>query len=111
MKRDYKLYIEDIKDSISQIEEYIKNVSEEVFRKDRKLQDAVIRRLQIIGEASRNIPRSLKEKNKHVSWFSMSQLRDLITHSYFEIGINRIWRAIKEDLPKIKDSLRILKLV
>jgi uncharacterized protein with HEPN domain len=111
MKRDYKLYLNDIKESITKIEEYMRNVSEEDFKKDAKLQDAVIRRLEIMGEASRNIPRALKEKNKQVPWFDMSQFRDFITHSYFNIGNLTIWRTIKEKLPKIKESLQNIKLV
>jgi len=111
MKRDYKLYLNDIKESIMQIEEYMRGISEATFLKNRQLQDAVIRRLEIIGEASRNIPRALKEKNKHVPWVYMSGLRDLITHGYFEISINRIWRAFKDDLPKIKESLKKISLI
>ncbi len=63
----------------------MKDISEEEFKKDKKLQDAVIRRLEVIGEAVRNIPRALKEKNKHVPWFDMAQFRDFIVHSYFEV--------------------------
>jgi uncharacterized protein with HEPN domain len=111
MKRDYKLYLNDITESIIQIEEYMRNVSEEDFQKDKKLQDAVIRRLEIIGEASRNIPRALKEKNKQVPWFDMSQFRDFIAHSYFNIGNLTIWKTVKEKLPKIKESLKGIKLV
>src|SRR3989339_320475 len=101
MKRDYKLYINDIRDSIRRIEEYLKNVSEEEFRKDVKLQDAVIRRLEIIGESSRNIPRALKEKNKQVPWFKMAQYRDFIVHSYFEASLRRIWISATTELKDI----------
>ncbi len=73
MKRDYKLYINDIKDCIKSIEGYMNGISELEFGKNKLLQDAVIRRFEIIGEASRNIPRALKEKNKRVPWFDMSQ--------------------------------------
>jgi len=111
MKRDYKLYLNDIGESIQQIEEYMQGVSEETFKKDKKSQDAVIRRLEIIGEASRNIPRALKEKNKQVPWFDMSQFRDFITHSYFNIGLLTIWKTVKEKLPKIKESLQNIRLV
>ena len=111
MKRDYKLYIDDIRESIKQIEEYMKGVSEETFKKDKKLQDAVIRRLEIMGEASRNIPRALKEKNKQVPWFEMSQLRDLITHSYFDTSLDKFWRAIKTRIPLIKEKIKVIKLV
>ena len=72
MKRDYKLYLNDIRDSITQIEEYMLSVSEENFKKNKLLQDGVIRRFEIIGEASRNIPRALKEKNKQVPWFDIT---------------------------------------
>ena len=111
MKRDYKLYIDDIRESIKQIEKYMKSISEEEFKKDEKLQDAVIRRLEIIGEASRNIPRALKEKNKDVPWFKMSQFRDFISHGYYELSIGRVWEAFKKDLPIFKEKIKIIKLV
>ncbi len=111
MKRDYKLYLNDIKESIQQIEEYMRGVSEENFRKNKQLQDAVIRRFEIIGEASRNIPRALKEKNKHVPWISMSLFRDLTVHGYFEVSINRVWKVFKDDLPKIKEAINKVSLV
>ena len=111
MKRDYKLYLNDIKDCIGFIEEYMKNISEEGFNKNKLLQDAVIRRLEIIGEASRNIPRALKEKNKHIPWFDMSQFRDLIAHGYYEVSINRVWKVFKDELPKIKKAIENIALV
>jgi len=111
MKRDYKLYLNDIKDCIKQIEEYLKNISEEEFKKNKMLQDAVIRRFEIIGEASRNIPRALKEKNKQVPWFDMSQFRDLVAHGYFEVSVNRVWKVFKDDLPIIKKAMEKIDLV
>lgn len=111
MKRDYKLYLNDIKKCIEKIEEYLRGVSEDIFKKDVKLQDAIIRRLEIIGEASRNIPRALKEKNKDIPWFKMSQFRDFIIHTYFEISLDRIWKTVKTDLPKIKESMKNISLV
>jgi uncharacterized protein with HEPN domain len=111
MNRDYKLFINDIKESIKQIEEYIKNISEEQFKKDIKVQDAVIRRLEIMGEASKNIPKSVREINENIPWEKVSSFRDFITHSYFEASLNRIWRIIKEDLPNIKDNINKIKLL
>jgi len=89
----------------------MKGISEEEFKKDRKLQDAVIRRIEIIGEASKNIPRALKEKNKHVPWFEMSQFRDFIVHSYFDASLQRIWRASTENIKKIKEAMKKIALV
>ena len=111
MNRDYKLFIGDIKDSIKQIEEYTRDISEEQFKKDIKIQDAVIRRLEIIGEASKNIPKSVKEINKNIPWMEISSFRDFITHSYFEASLNRIWIIIKEDLPNIKENINKIKLL
>ncbi len=111
MKRDYKLYLNDIRESIKQIESYIHNISETDFNNNTLLQDAVVRRLEIIGEASRNIPRALKEKNKHVPWFQMSQFRDIVTHSYFEVGLKRVWKAATEELKLVKESLKNITLV
>ena len=111
MKRDYKLYLNDICESINIIEKYIRNISEEVFKRDIKLQDAVVRRFEIIGEASRNIPRALKDKNPQVPWYKMEQFRDLMTHSYFEISINKIWMAIINEIPRIKEAMKNISLV
>ena len=83
MNRDYKLFIEDIKKSIEQIEKYVRDISEEGFKRDLKIQDAVIRRLEIIGEASKKIPKSVRNVNKHINWEALSRYRDFIVHSYF----------------------------
>jgi len=111
MKRDYKLYINDIRESIVQIEDYLKNVSEEGFKKNKQVQDAVMRRLEIIGEASKSIPRSLKEKNKQVPWLAMTHFRDLITHSYFSTSIQRIWIASTKELKIVKEAMKKIALV
>jgi len=111
MKRDYKLFIQDIIDSINQIQEYIKNVTEEVFMKNIQLQDAVIRRIEIIGEASKNIPRVVKQANRDIPWIQISNYRNFITHSYFATSLQRIWAVAKKETPKLKESLKNIKLV
>jgi len=111
MKRDYKLFIQDIIDSINQIQEYLKNVTEETFMKDIQLQDAVIRRIEIIGEASKNIPRVVKQANKDIPWIKISNYRDFITHSYFTTSMQRIWAVAKKETQKLKESFQRIKLV
>lgn len=111
MKRDYKLYLGDIKESIAKIERYLHGVSEKQFESDEKLQDAVIRRLEIIGEASRNIPRALKEKNKHIPWLKIAEYRDFIVHSYFQASLRRIWLVSTEELIKLKEAFEHISLV
>lgn len=111
MKRDYKLYLNDMKESIKQIEEYVHNVSEESFKKEKIIQDAVIRRLEIVGEASRNIPRAVKENNKEMPWFELSNFRDFISHSYFEASLDRVWKIVKNRIPFVKKCLGEIKLI
>lgn len=105
------MFIEDIKESIKQIEDYTKDISEKEFGKKLQIQDAVIRRLEIIGEASKNIPRSVKEKNKEINWKQLSMFRNFIVHSYFEASLNRIQNIIKNDLPKLKEQIKKIKLL
>ena len=78
MKRDYKLYLSDIKESIEQIEIYLYGISEEYFKKNQIDSGWSNKKIRNYWEASRNVPRALKEKNKHVPWFQMSQFRDFI---------------------------------
>ena len=111
MKRDYKLFIDDVINSINIIEKYLRDVSEEQFMKDEKLQDAVIRRLEIIGEASKNIPTVVKQANKEISWTKISGYRDFITHSYFETSLQRVWEVATRELPKLRESFKKIKLV
>lgn len=111
MKRDYKLYIQDIRDCISQIEKYTKGISENEFSNNVMLQDAVIRRLEIIGEATKNIPGSLKEKNNHVPWSRMSNYRDFIVHSYFEASLSRLWVTATKEIKEIKEAFKNINLV
>lgn len=111
MKRDYKLFLNDIQESITLIEEYSEGISEEQFLKDVSIQDKIIRRIEIIGEASSNIPRAFKEKNKNIPWLDISQFRNFIVHHYFEASKNRIWKLIKEDIPRIKQEMQNIKLV
>ncbi len=109
--RNYKLYLEDIEKSLDSIGNYIKNISEEQFKKDEKLQDAVIRRLEIIGEAVKNIPKSVRDKNKLIPWEEFSRIRDTLAHSYFEASLNRIWNIITIRAPYIREELKKIKLL
>lgn len=111
MKRDYKLYIGDIKECIVKIEKYLEGISEEEFNENEQIQDAVIRRLEIIGEASRNIPRVLKEKNNHIPWKTMIDYRDFIVHTYFGASLRRIWIISTQDLKKLKEDMKHITLV
>ena len=105
MKRDLNLFIEDIVNSIKNVEEFSKELSEEKFLKNKLVQRAIERELEIIGESVKNISESLKNKYPEVRWKGLAGFRDILTHAYFGIISERIWEIIKEDIPVLKKQI------
>ncbi len=110
MKRDYKLFIKDIFDCIEKIEEFVGDTNFEEFVEDDKTNSAVVRKLEIIGEATKNIPKEIRQKYKEVPWSKMAKMRDKIIHFYFGVDYDIVWNVVKEKLPEIKPMIqKILK--
>ena len=110
MKRNLNLFLNDILESIIKIDSYTKGVLKSKFLKDDKLQDAVIRRLEIIGEATKNIPPSFRKKYPSIEWQKIAGLRDVLIHAYFGIDPSRVWKVAKKDLGELKKNIKeILK--
>ena len=102
MNRDPRLYVEDILYSINSIEQYVSSLSEEEFYRNEMLQDAVVRRLEIIGEAARNLPAELRRQYPDIPWRRIIGLRNIISHEYFRTVLSRIWEVIQRDIPHLK---------
>ena len=102
MKRSNKLFIEDILESIDKIEQYIQGLSYDNFVEKQMVVDAVIRNLEIIGEASKNIPDDIKKKYSSIPWKRMVGLRNIIAHGYFGVDLSIIWEIIDKNLPETK---------
>ncbi len=83
-KRDYRDYLKDILDSIDDIESFIGGMSFEEFKKDKKTINAVVRSIEVIGEATKNIPRTLKDKHKEIPWKRMAGMRDKLIYDTLE---------------------------
>ena len=105
-KREWKLFIEDILESIGLVEEYVANMNFEDFKNDRKTIDAVVRNFEIIGEASNNIPDKVKNQYQDVDWRGMVGLRNRIAHVYFGISLEIVWRIIEQELPELKKQMK-----
>lgn len=109
MKRDIKVYIEDILESISRIEEYVKDLDEAEFYGNSEKQDAVLRRLEIIGEAVKNIPQDVRDKYPEIPWKQIAGMRDVVIHEYFGVNLGRIWKVIQADMKDIKNNINKVK--
>jgi len=99
------LFIQDIKESIQNIEDFSKNLDKENFSKNKLRQSAVIRQLEIIGEAVKNIPSSFKEDFPKIPWKEIAGFRDVLSHAYFGVNISRVWNIIEFDLPNLKQEI------
>lgn len=104
-KRESELYLQDILTSIQRIEEYTKDLSSKDFENDWKTIDAVVRNLEIIGEAAKNMPEETMEKYPEIPWSSMVTMRNKIIHEYFGVDVEILWKTIKEDLPPLKAQI------
>lgn len=107
-KRDWKLFVEDILESIALIENYVERMDFNDFVNDRKTIDAVIRNFEIIGEASRNIPEEIRQKYQNVDWKGMIGLRNRIAHEYFGVDVSIIWFIIKQELSLLKGKIEMI---
>lgn len=105
-KRDPKLFLYDILSSVGAIEKYFNKISKKDFFENQLLQDGVVRRLEIIGEAAKNIPLRIKKQNEKIPWTKIVGLRNVITHEYFGINLERVWNIVKDDLPELKKQIK-----
>jgi len=103
--RDYSLYLKDILTAIESIERFVVGMSLETFQTDDKTVSAVVRKLEIIGEATKQIPDAVRQNYSAVPWREMAGMRDKLIHFYFGVDHQLVWRAIQERLPKIKPEI------
>ncbi|MCL5010514.1 MAG: DUF86 domain-containing protein [Patescibacteria group bacterium] len=110
MKKDPLVFLRHILESIVWIEKDTAGFSEQEFRRNVPIQDAVLRRLEIIGEAVRNLPEDFKDKHSSISWQDISDMRNQLIHHYFGVDLHTVWRVVQDDLPPFKRQIeKILK--
>jgi uncharacterized protein with HEPN domain len=103
--RGDKEFLSDIEEAIKRIKTYTRNMSYQKFLKDIKTQDAVVRNLEIIGEAVKNISESLKAEHPNIPWKDMARVRDKVIHFYFGVNYDIVWSIAKEDLPQVAEQI------
>ena len=105
MSKDEKLYLFHILDAVKIIENHIKGIDEKKFLKNKLVQDAVVRNLEIIGEAAKRVPKKIKDDHKDIEWKKISGMRDILIHDYLGVDIEVVWRVIQNRLPELKKKI------
>jgi len=110
MAKDNNIFLKHIIESIKIIEDSLREVFFDDFKNNITLQDASIRRMEIIGEAVKNLDKEIIKKNKKVDFVKVARMRDKLINHYFGVDARLVWETIKNDLPKFKkDVEEILK--
>lgn len=108
MDKDPKLFLKHILESVVQIEEYVHGVSKEKFLTSPQIQDAAMRRLAVIGEATKNLPDNLRERYAQIPWTNIAGMRDMLIHEYFGVDTEIVWNTLEKDLPVFKSLIETI---
>ncbi len=101
-------YLEDILDALSKVTKFIEGMTFDQFSTDDKTAFAVIRALEIIGEATKHIPEQVRESYPKLPWREMAGIRDKLIHDYFGVNIKVVWKTATEDLPELEPKIRLI---
>ena len=105
MPRDFEVYLEDIREAIVKVRNYTAGLTRQSFAQDDMRIDAVIRNLEIIGEAAKMVPESIRIRFPLVEWKKIAGLRDILAHHYFEVDLDIIWDILQNKLPELGREL------
>ena len=104
--RDYSIYLQDILSNIEHAEKFVTNLSFDEFIKNYQVNYAVVRCLEIIGEACKQIPQTIRNKYPEIPWQRIIGIRNVIVHEYAAVDIEIIWGTVKNDLPVLKNQIQ-----
>ncbi len=104
--RDINLYIDDMLESISRIRDYVLGMSFDEFIADLKTQDAVLRNLEIIGEAAGKLPSDITDDTSQIEWRKIKALRNLLAHEYFGVNVDIVWDVVQNKLAELEVACR-----
>ncbi|WP_321416307.1 DUF86 domain-containing protein [uncultured Desulfobacter sp.] len=108
--RTWKFRFEDIIEALDRIFRYVKELDYDGWIKDQRTIDAVIRNLEIIGEAAANVPQEIQELYADIPWYQMKGMRNILIHEYFGVDNDVLWSTIKKDLPALKEKFQAIEL-
>jgi uncharacterized protein with HEPN domain len=106
--RDWRFRVQDILESISRIETYTAGMTYPSFRENQLVIDAVVRNLEIIGEAASRVPAEVQQRNPELPWAEMRGIRNVLIHEYFGVSVEIVWKTVRENLPQVVAGLEEL---
>lgn len=110
MKRGDSIYLQHVLDPIARVEQYLQAVDETVFNNQTLVQDAVIRQIEIMGEAVKQLSPSFRERHPHIPWRDIAGMRDKLIHHYFSVDVQAVWLTATHDLSVLKREIQTILL-
>jgi len=101
MSRDWRLHVRDIREACHRIARYVEGLDFEHFEQDQKTVDAVLRNLEVIGEAAKHVPNEIREQHAGLPWRKIAALRDVVIHEYFGVDLDVIWDVVQSRMPTL----------
>lgn len=106
--RHDRLYLYDIIECCDRVAGYVRGVREEDYHLNPMLQDALVRNIEVVGEAVKNLSLDLKDQNPDIAWSLISRMRDKIAHHYFRINLDVVWKTATDDLPVLREHIALI---
>jgi len=106
--RDSRQYLEDILEAVQRVETYLHGMTEDSFRSDARTIDAVVRNLEIIGEAVKRVPEAVRTRHPDIEWRRIGAMRDMLAHAYFSVDLAIVWDAAIHKLPILREQIAVL---